>query len=410
MGASRYPGNHHGIFRKTYQDLKKTTMVTFFRLLEESGADRLIQSWHKVDGLLTWKFRDRNGKPSVTHFMGLDDKHKLKSLELGSVYVCELPELRPEDYLFLEGRLSSPYGPRRLWCEGNPEGKDQVMWSHYHPDGPDYQPTRECFHVTSLENPYNPKDYIESLMAKPDWWKDRFVYGKFVVFEGLIYPSFKKEIHVIEPFVVDPAWQITRVIDFGMSHNPTTCLWFASDFEGNHYLIKEAAWKGKLIEEVAEGIHARSSGMNIWRTYCDPSMFKMDQQNQITKAYCKVSDLFHNENISLYPANNDMRTRFDRTNTMMFLNPRKQNPVTGESGSPDIFFFGTCERTIHEITQRQWDGKTGTERPKEGIPDDHVDCVEYFCNTEPRATDKPIVRDKWAPAPENPWENWVVNV
>jgi PBSX family phage terminase large subunit len=388
-----------------YEDLKKTTMVTFFDMIDQANAWPLIERWNKQDKTVTW--RPISGRQSVTHFMGFDELRKLSSFEIGSAFLDEVQEIKPELYSACEQRLSSPQGPRRLWCAGNPNGRDLVIWAHYHEDGPQHSDLREYFVVTSLENPFLPEDYIETLLTMPDLQQQRYIYGEFVVFEGVIYPSFSRKIHVIEPFVVDPAWRITRVIDYGMSHNPSVCLWFASDFEGNHFCIKEASWKNKIIEEVAEGIHELSSGMNIWRTYGDPSMFKMQQQDKLTRGYRKVSDLFRDEKILIYPASGDMKTRFDRTNTMLFVNPRRQNPVTGEWGSPALFVFGTCERTIDEISSRQWDKKLYSEKPKEGIPDDHVDCVEYFCNTDPRATEKPVPKDHWVPEPAGAFANWL---
>jgi hypothetical protein len=396
----RHPGNRSLVARWTFADLKKTTMETFWEMF----PDEFRMEYNKQDGVLKWK--PLNGKQNTTVFMGLDDKRKLKSLEIGQAMIDEVNEVDPEIYRFIEGRLSHPLGPRRLMCAANPEGKDPVIWAHYHPDGPDYSPTREYFQVDSMLNPYLPEDYKERLRNMPDNWQKRYVHGEFVVFEGLIYPSFSKDIHVVDPFVVDPAWNITRVIDFGMSNNPSVCLWIASDFMGNHFVVKEFTAKDTLIDEFCSGIHELSSGMNIHRTFCDPSMFKMDQPDKLKRGYIKVADVFFKENVRVYPANNDFRTRFDRTNTMLFVDPRKDNPLTGEIGSPSLFVFNTCSRTIDELESRQWSKKLGEEKPREGH-DDHVDCVEYFCNTDPKATMKAVKVDPYAMAAEE--VDWVTD-
>lgn len=63
-------------------------------------------------------------------------------------------------------------------------------------------------------------------------------YGKFASKEGLVYPEFDEQIHVIEPFALPKEWQDNISIDPGLN-NPLSAHWYAVDFDDNVYVVAE---------------------------------------------------------------------------------------------------------------------------------------------------------------------------
>ena len=62
-------------------------------------------------------------------------------------------------------------------------------------------------------------------------------YGKFGASDGLVYPEFDENVHVIPPFDLPKEWQDTISIDPGLN-NPLSAHWYAVDFDDNVYVIK----------------------------------------------------------------------------------------------------------------------------------------------------------------------------
>ena len=90
------------------------------------------------------------------------------------------------------------------------------------------------------DNPYLDAEEIAALEKSMD---ERTLqsrrYGRFATAaEGLVYPEFDEQIHVIEPFAVPSDWQDLISIDPGLN-NPLSAHWYAVDFDENVYVIYE---------------------------------------------------------------------------------------------------------------------------------------------------------------------------
>jgi len=418
----RYPGNEHLIGRKTLADLKKTTLLTFF---EQCPRD-LIYSFNKQDMTLCFRHDERTGKRSVIHFMGVDEIRKAKSLNLGSFFVDEGTEIQVDVYRFLEGRLRNPNGPRRGWVCTNVEGKDPILYHHFHPKGKFYKQNHKYWVSTTLDNPYLPKDYVDDLLSYGDSDNEamrsfvrRYVYADFVVFEGQIYPGFREKTHVIDPIDIPAKWHKYRVIDHGMSHNPTACVWIAVDEDGNVFIYREYEAVGKLIDDNARAIRELSGDEVYEQNLCDPSMFNRNQQGK--KGWVSVADLYREMGVVMQIGDNS-KSRFERLNALIAVDPNRIHPITGELGAPRLFVTKECPATIEEIESRQWKklkvtdaSSTAKEEARDGN-DDHVDCVEYFANYYGmvgfRTTPRPEQPKPWYVIDEGPsevHENWVAN-
>lgn len=226
----KYPRNKGLVIRKTLASLKATTMDTWFRhvMPEEYKA-----AWNKQDGLLTLT----NG--SQTLFTGMDKASKLGSFECGWIFVDELTEFTEEDYMMLLGRLRHPVPFHQIFGASNPASPSHWAYKRFYQD----QELRrkgqvEVVESTTLKNPFTPESYKERLKSFKGRYKDRYVEGKWISFEGLMFDCWDPAVYILprdskemgltgdseNPIPKD--WERYRVIDFGFT-NPFVCQWWA---------------------------------------------------------------------------------------------------------------------------------------------------------------------------------------
>ena len=233
----KYPGNRGLITRKTFADLRATTMDTWFRLV---CPEEHILSYNKQEHLLILKNR------SEILFFGIDQASRVGSLEVGWIFADELTEFAEEDYNMLLGRIRLNTVPfRQLFGATNPSGPTHWAYRRFYADQElKRKGTTKVVESDSASNPFNPDDYTEGLNTLKGRYHDRYVKGLWVSFEGLVYDNWLPGRHILPRDTTqigntdfhltgDPDnpipndWEIYRAIDFGFT-NPFVCQWWAS--------------------------------------------------------------------------------------------------------------------------------------------------------------------------------------
>jgi hypothetical protein len=275
--SAKYPGNRGLVCRKTYTSLRDTTMDTWFRYVMPTEHQQIyLKQEHKV--IL------KNGSEILFH--GVDDYAKIGSLEVGWIFVDEVIEFTEEEWRMLLGRLRHPIVPfHQIFAATNPG--DPYHWLHKHfYQEPELARNGTTLVVESnaLQNPFTPDAYKKSLNTFKGRYKERFVEGKWISFEGLVYDRWNPSKHVLprdstnlgltgdynNPIPSD--WERFRGIDFGFT-NPFVCLWVASPkyrYEGPEgrqdrveipfdervfFIYKEIYYSGRTASEHGEQIY-----------------------------------------------------------------------------------------------------------------------------------------------------------
>lgn len=261
----RYPGNFGGIFRKTRKSLTHTTLRTFLR---DVCPPEFIADHHKSEDLVTLI----NGSQIV--FGGLDDPQKWGSLGLGWVGIDEIIELTEDDYMMLLGRLRLSKLPggkklpfRQAFAATNPAHPQHWVYRRFYVER---RGEVEVIESNALQNPHNPPDYLARLQTMRGKYRERYVLGKWVGLEGLVYDVFDPLAHVVDA-IPDSRWRewpVVRGIDFGYS-NPFVCQWWAISPDGEWYLYREIYMTRRLVEDHARDILRLSEGENVVATYAD---------------------------------------------------------------------------------------------------------------------------------------------
>lgn len=217
----KYPGNFGVVLRRFYSNLRNTTQLVFFR---DVCPPDIVTNFNQVTGLCQLI------NNSQILFTGIDDAQKVASLEAGWIFVDEAIELDELDYMMLLGRLRLAIVPfRQIFLATNPGVPTHFLFRRFFQEP---SSDREVVESNTLQNPYLPPDYIKSLEAFTGIYRQRYVEGKWVGFEGLVYPNFDSRKVIVAPFDIPSDWLRYRSIDFGFG-NPMCVQWWAKHPEVN---------------------------------------------------------------------------------------------------------------------------------------------------------------------------------
>lgn len=317
--ALAQPGSEWLLARKTINSLRDTTEQTFMNMLPTAflKESKVVRGGGHVQYLIT-------PTGSKIHFKGLDDWRKIKSLNLAGFFLDEADEIDWESYVGLKSRVrqvhplpGSTAAPGSIIRSGiirvamNPNGHDPY-WDHFIKGKERHDGGRVigsgdtmAFLSTSLDNPYNPFSYLEDLLAMPEPWVRRYVFCSFDDFQGVIYPEWDWQSHVVDPY----GYYTSNVFYMGMdpgTQNPTAGMWAYVDREQGR-LVGIAEYLAPGVD-VSSHVHAwrriersgthnltrRPGRMNVGRRIADPSIATRDRgsMNSLESLYARHAFYF----------------------------------------------------------------------------------------------------------------------
>lgn len=230
---------------------------------------------------------------------------------------------------------------------------------------------KEIWHIQMewADNPFLNPEEVNALSCTLD--KDSLEsrrYGRFSEAEGIVYGEFDQNVHVIQPFDVPAAWQDTLSIDPGLN-NPLACLFFATDWDGNVYVVGEWYERGKDIDFHSDRIHELADRLGWHRDSKGRLNGLVDSAaTQRTLASSKsVAELFYDRGIVLN-TNVSKEVFAGIARVKSYLHERR------------LFIFSTCVNLIREFKSYWW-GKGDNPVKK----DDHaLDALRYYIMSKPR--------------------------
>lgn len=353
------------------------------------------------------------------------------------------------DWDFLNPETGKPMPPPYAMLAVNPDIELHWIYRRFHPDSAEHrepkvpeldtktgQPTGRVlsyadmgyrlFDMPSLDNKFLSIENKQALLEQDDAFKRRYVFGLWGVPEGAIHVIPAESMVEGSPELLAYLRQtctLHRFMDHGES-SPTCCLWLAVDKNGNLFWYREYYQPNALISTHRENITYLSHGEVYSLSHADPSIFhrrpkpgaiKSENNKEhgglwaVADEYADASSLPKDTAIHWSPAdNNELGTR-NRINEYLKVDPHRVHPLTGQRGSPRMFFLKAndgypqgCRHVIRE-TRSQRRVKIGTDlgRPifsDERDPDvvDHAyDPLRYgVASRPPVASESPSKADR----------------
>jgi hypothetical protein len=244
------------------------------------------------------------------------------------------------------------------------------------------------YEASTYDNAQNlPPDYIATLEAKyTGKMRDRYLLGKWVAFDGVVYPDYDSSIHrVSDRYLLS---HISALRDGGEQFNiiesydqgltvPSCYLYALVDSQQNVYITNgfyEAPFD--LSEQVRMMRNIR--GDTDDEINADPAIFRKNSvMNGVPIA---TAELFARNGIRMRRAPNERMSGI--VNVMQYLRMQKSvvNPFTGTIGSPKLFFSDKLAFLHDEFNTYRWrrdrsDAATDVTVDK----DDHaMDALRYM--------------------------------
>lgn len=332
-------------------------------------------------------FHFKNG--SLLVLKGADNPDTLRGSGLNGLVVDEFASIRNAKAVWeevLRPSLSDKLG----WCLfiGTPKGKN-AFWELWM-KGQRKEGGYESWSFGTKDNPFIPRSEIAEAEAQvsPRFFRQEYE-ASFEDFVGLIWPEFNsscviKPIQLLEPLerpgAIDPAITGTFAGLFGrVTH------------DGTFYIVGEYYEQDKRVSEVSDGIRGRSE-----QWYCDPAGQRKTQTKN-GQLY-SIFDEFRDNNILVWPANNDVNAGINR--------------VAEKFKAGKIKIFDTCVNLIKELERYHWaemkESSLGDKNPKPFKSYDHLcDCLRYLVASRP-VEPQPPKKTQWDDLPlkdANRWDN-----
>lgn len=216
------------VVRKVGNTLKDSVWAMFLKLLYQ--MPQVIKTINKSE----YTIELING--SIILFKGFDDPEKIKSIEgITDIVVEEASELTEDDFDQLNLRLRAACGMLQIHLMFNPVSKANWVYKRFFENGTPEDTV--IIHTTYKDNPYLPKEYIDSLLrlerTNPAYFKI-YVLGDFATLDKLVFPV--KTIKLItEEDTKDLQFWVG--MDFGYTNDPTAITWGYCDVINRKLLI-----------------------------------------------------------------------------------------------------------------------------------------------------------------------------
>ena len=186
--------------------------------------------------------------------------------------------------------------------------------------------------------------------------KQARIHGKPSYMSGLVYPQFKRKIHLKERFKIPLDW----IVDIGIDIHPRenqAILFMATAPDNRRYLCYEVwdhgdgTWVGEQIIRVIT-----ANALRVGRIICDP-LAKGDK-NQPNTTFDKIDSVLYKYGYYLGDANKD------KVNGILEV----KRHLHGPNNEPSLFIFDDMVRTIREIEGYMYN--EDTQKPQD--KDDHM--------------------------------------
>lgn len=332
---------------KTLTSLRRNCLDLLQELI---GTNNFTYSLSKKEGRLFGR---------LVYLEGVNDARaegKIRGMTLTGAYCDELTLFTEDFFSMLLSRLSKKGA--KLFGTTNPDNPHHWIKENYI----DRQDELNMMVMQFLieDNDFLDPEYVENLKKEyTGVFYDRFILGLWVIAEGIVYPNFDKEKHVIryiQPKEDNGRYYIS--VDYG-TYNPFSAgLW---RIEGKKAIrIKEIYYDGrkarkqKTDEEYYADIETLAGDHYIQYIIVDPSASSFIET-------IKRHGKFH-----VRKAVNDVLDGI--MNVSSFLNAGM------------ILFDESCESTFKEFRSYAWDDKS-TEDKVIKESDHAMDDIRYFCST-----------------------------
>lgn len=259
-----------GMIRRTYPELERTLIREMLGMLDPS-----MYRYNAAQHVLTWTAGPGvGGHIDFIHLESDEDVYKYKSHEWDFIGWDEITENTEYQFIYLLGSLRStkPGVNVKFYAGTNPTGigagwvkarfvSKTCTESGYNPAEYEFIPARVFDNKALIKND---PDYVKRLEALPEQERKALLYGSWDALQGMFFPEFSVEKHVVKPFPVPEDWRLILAIDEGRATDPRAGLILGVDVDSHVWVVWEYYVKGKNLREGMEDLRKQLQEAGYW--------------------------------------------------------------------------------------------------------------------------------------------------
>lgn len=375
-GALTYPGIKILIVRREYPELEQNIILPMQKLIPpEVGS---------YNGSMRMMFFCNGSIIKFGHY-GAGDDQEYQGLEFDWIFMEEATQFSESQFRTLGACLrGATKFPRRMYLTCNPGGIGHLWVKRLFVDR-EYREGEKAKDYTFIpatvdDNPQlleASPEYKQMLDLLPEDVRRAWRYGDWNAMAGTFFPEFRKETHVIAPFVRVPReWKKYRAFDYGL--DMFACLWVAVDFEGRAYVYREVQQSGLIVSEAAKLANALTPPEeHIEFTIAPPDMWNRQKDSGRSMA-----EIFAQNGLGLLKASNNRVQGWMAVKELL-------KPMKSDTDRPGLLVTENCVGLIRNLPSIQHDEKNPSDCATEPHEITHI-CVTgdtLICTTE---GEKPI--------------------
>lgn len=426
--AMDYPGSNGLVARESYVKLNDTVRKEFYKWIPNDAVARWPTTTDntmilKNGSTINFRYIAQRGKKSSDG----QSTSNLLSATYDWVVVDQIedPQIMHKDFLDLLGRLrgSTPYkgtdptmpmsGPRWLILTANPSANwvysklikplhqfkaTGLVTEDLIHDPLTMEPLIELFEGSTHENSHNlDADFIQGLEAAyKGQMRRRFLLGEWAAFEGLVYPEFSNDMHMIkhsimEDMLLDQLHERTRYeglqgFDLGITEPSCYLCGFVDEY-GRIFVVDgfyEPGLTTDVIYEKIEELQLKYAyGIDfsdpIWG---DPAIFR---KTQLTGASVStVGKILKDKGLDIKGGQNDIKNGIMKVTGYLAIQP-EFHFLHNEQPGAGIYFSDHLTFISDEFLTYFWKtNELGTRIDEPNGKSDHaMDTLKYMLSRIP---------------------------
>ena len=387
--ALQYSGSKQLILRRTFPELDKSLIRTALSIYP-----RKIYKYNSSAHIMQFL----NG--SIIDFGYCDsenDVYKYQSAEYDVIRFDELTHFTEDMYVYLISRVRGANDfPKQVKSSTNPGGVGHAWVKERFIDIGPPDTVHETAAGTRIFLPSKVQDnqfllksdpgYVKRLENLSEKDKKALLYGDWDIFDGQYFTEWKREKHVIKPFVIPKEWRRYFAMDYGL--DMLAGYWITVDESGRAYVYREVYKPNLIISDAAKLIKELTGDDDVYSFIAPPDLWNRRQDTGRSAA-----EIFATHGVPIVKANNDRVQGW--MDLKEWLKPRLDE-FGGER--PMVQIFETCTELIRTLPGVQVDKKNPNDVAKEPHELTHApDALRYFVAGRPAGELPKVERDEDMP-------------
>lgn len=351
---SEYSGATFGICGKTVQSAERNVVTPLQSIVDVTHyySVRYTRSNHCLEVSTSKKSN------SFYVFGGKDESsyQLIQGVTLSGVLFDEVA-LMPRSFVEQAITRTVSVETAKLWFNCNPESSEHWFYREWVQKAE----TRKALHLhfTMEDNPtMSPAQiaYAESQFSGVFY--DRYIKGLWVLAEGLVYPTFRKE-YVLDDYTPSPDATYYVSCDYGILNPTSMGLWALEPDRAvrlKEYYYDGRANQPRTDEEHYRALETLAQGYSVQFVVVDPS------------ASSFIECIKRHKRFRVRRANNSVMDGISNVSTLI--------------SNGKVLICSRCKGILRELTLYRWDDEGTSERDRVIKEHDHAcDDMRYFVNT-----------------------------